>query len=179
MGNTKEYGRAYREKNKERISANKKRWRKEHPEKQREYERRRDPIKKRAFNERWKLEHKDELIDYRKRYYLEHRTEHRQRHTRVKVDVVSRYSGGRCVCNKCGFSDIRALSIDHINNDGGCHRRELGKKGGSGFYRWLRDNNYPSGYEVLCFNCQMIKLSEFRDWAFSVGQLQYYGVKTR
>ncbi len=44
------------------------------------------------------------------------------------------------------------LTIDHINNDGAAHRKEIGE-GGTNFYRWLRKNNYPLGFRTLCWNC--------------------------
>src|SRR5208283_3808686 len=43
-----------------------------------------------------------------------------------KLEVLTHYSDGLPTCNKCGFIDIRALSIDHINSGGTKHRKELG-----------------------------------------------------
>ncbi len=73
----------------------------------------------------------------------------------IKVSLLSHYSNGSMVCAKCGFSDMKALSIDHINGGGNKHRKETGE--GINFYRWLRRSNYPEGYQVLCMNCQFIK----------------------
>lgn len=68
---------------------------------------------------------------------------------------------GGVVCKRCGFDDIRALSIDHVNGGGNKHRRELGKSAtGSWFYRWLVKNGFPEGFQVLCMNCQFIKRHE-------------------
>ncbi len=67
------------------------------------------------------------------------------------------------VCQRCGFSDIRALSIDHIAGGGLAHARQLGHKnmrGGTNLYRWIRDNGFPTGFQVLCMNCQFIKRHE-------------------
>lgn len=60
--------------------------------------------------------------------------------------------GGTCKC--CGESCIDFLSIDHVNCDGGKHRKEI-KKNGSNFYHWLVKNGFPDSYslQVLCFNC--------------------------
>ena len=91
-----------------------------------------------------------------RRYMKEYMRTH---HTPIKVEVLSFYGNGKCACVRCGFSDIRALSIDHINNDGGNHRRQLGKAGTS-FYKWLKDNNFPDGFQTLCMNCQFIKTQE-------------------
>lgn len=75
---------------------------------------------------------------------------------RMKKETFSYYSCGEIVCCKCGYSDIRALSLDHINGGGTKHRRELGKVG-TEFYRWIKESGYPAGYQVMCMNCQFIK----------------------
>ncbi len=58
--------------------------------------------------------------------------------------------GGRCAC--CGEDRIEFLCVDHINVGGNKHRESLGKRGRHIYY-WLRDNNYPDGFRVLCHNC--------------------------
>ena len=82
----------------------------------------------------------------------------RQKYFNLKLEVLTHYGGGKLACVKCGFNDIRALSIDHINNDGGEHRKVV--KSGR-IYKWLRDNHYPEGYQTLCMNCQFIKKFEY------------------
>ncbi len=75
---------------------------------------------------------------------------------RIKVLCFNAYGGCRCVC--CGETQITFLSIDHVHNNGAEHRRTLGKHRGAGgghsFYLHLKKNNWPPGYQVLCFNCQ-------------------------
>jgi septum formation topological specificity factor MinE len=75
----------------------------------------------------------------------------------------------KCSCPGCSENRIEFLSIDHINGDGAKHREKLilaqkrtkthtknyRSPGGGVFFRWLRQNNYPSGYRVLCFNCNI------------------------
>lgn len=78
---------------------------------------------------------------------------------RLKQRVISHYSPSR-TCARCGYSDTRALSIDHMSGGGEKHRREIGVGSGYHFYRWLIRNNYPSGYQVLCLNCQWIAFLE-------------------
>ncbi len=72
----------------------------------------------------------------------------------LKVKVLTHYGGGKCKCIICGFADIRALSIDHIEGGGNEHRRTMGR---SNIYKWLVENDYPEGYQTLCMNCQFIK----------------------
>ena len=84
----------------------------------------------------------------------------RERNRRLKVEVLTYYGGGKCVCLRCGFEDIRALSIDHING-GGCRQRNENKlRGSSSFYGWLKKNEFPLGYQTLCMNCNWIKRFE-------------------
>jgi hypothetical protein len=52
---------------------------------------------------------------------------------------------------------VECLSIDHIDNNGHSHRQELGGGGGSLFYQWLINNDFPTGFQVLCMNCQFGK----------------------
>ncbi len=69
-----------------------------------------------------------------------------------KLKVLTHYGNGKCACVRCGFEDMRALSIDHINGSGAKHIKSLLKN----FYDWLIENGYPEGYRTLCFNCQWV-----------------------
>lgn len=76
---------------------------------------------------------------------------------KLKKSVMSHY-GGECSC--CGESELAFLTIDHIENNGSEHRKSLPDSKfstGERFYRWLRDNNYPDGFQVLCMNCNFGK----------------------
>lgn len=77
-----------------------------------------------------------------------------------KQEVISHYSNGTMKCFKCGYQDIRALSIDHINGGGRKQIRTIRK---TRFYDWIVKNNYPSGLQVLCMNCQFIKKIENKE----------------
>lgn len=88
---------------------------------------------------------------------------------RYKRDVMAYYCKGKPQCMQCGFDDLRALCIDHIANNGAEHRQSLtGQTGrraamGSTIYLWLKRQNYPDGFQVLCANCNMIKETEYRE----------------
>jgi hypothetical protein len=69
---------------------------------------------------------------------------------RLRETALAAY-GDCCAC--CEEKEPIFLTIDHINNDGAEHRREIGSVGGRSFYSWLRKNNYPEGFQVLCWNC--------------------------
>ena len=73
-----------------------------------------------------------------------------------------KFLGGKCV--KCGFSDVRALQIDHISGGG---NKEYKKHGGMyGVYKNVLLE--PEKYQLLCANCNWIKRfenKEVRKWS--------------
>ena len=87
------------------------------------------------------------------------KTKIRMFHQRNKLreTVLSYYGGAKCIV--CGETRKLCLTIDHINNDGAEHRKITGG-GGYNTYCWLKRNNYPKGFQVLCRNCNWIKHAE-------------------
>lgn len=81
----------------------------------------------------------------------------REKGQKNKIKIINHYSRGSMKCKECGFNDIRALSVDHIDGGGCKHRKSIGRDGGRSFYTWIIKNNYPDGFQILCFNCQSIK----------------------
>ena len=80
----------------------------------------------------------------------------RKEKTQMKNKVMSHYSYGEIHCIHCGETNIDFLTIDHIN----------GKKAwkGTGGYskahdltRWLIREDFPEGFQVLCWNWNQIK----------------------
>lgn len=90
---------------------------------------------------------------YRKRNPEKHKAAARKKRERLKDEVFAAYGGYVCAC--CGEIEPLFMTIDHINDNGAEHRKELfkGKRNGNGFYLWLKKHNYPKGFRVLCFNC--------------------------
>lgn len=74
------------------------------------------------------------------------------RKAELKNAVFSMYGGAKCAC--CGLDYIPALTIDHIEGGGTKHLKEIGR---GNLYGWLKKNGFPSGYQVLCWNCNMVK----------------------
>lgn len=75
-----------------------------------------------------------------------------------KTNALVAYSGQNptCSCHGCNEHRWEFLTIDHIDGNGAAHRRSLSstrKVSGREFYVWLRKNNYPPGFRVLCMNC--------------------------
>lgn len=91
---------------------------------------------------------------------LRNRTRERDR---IKEAALAAYGGAICAC--CKESDVRFLTLDHVNNDGAAHRRALGdgtnKRAGWSFYGKLRALGWPMNppIQVLCYNCNNGKRS--------------------
>jgi hypothetical protein len=81
----------------------------------------------------------------------------------LKQIILNHY--GR-VCAICGFDHVDALTIDHIDQKGGQHRREIkaSGRGGGGMvmYKWLIKNEFPEGFRTLCFNCNIIEYRKYQ-----------------
>jgi hypothetical protein len=76
-----------------------------------------------------------------------------------RLKILKHYGGSPPKCACCGENEYKFLCIDHINGKGNEHRRELTghKESSTGLYRWLINNNYPLGFQVLCYNCNNAK----------------------
>lgn len=81
---------------------------------------------------------------------------------RLRNRVFDAYGGPVCAC--CGETETVVLTVDHINGGGNQHRRQIQKENpvvyrgdGSMLRKWLSDNNFPPGFQVLCFNCNASK----------------------
>ncbi len=70
--------------------------------------------------------------------------------------------GNKCI--QCGFSDKRALQIDHING-GGTEKRLKGIDVGIPYHKRVIDSflNGDNEYQLLCANCNWIKAIENRE----------------
>jgi hypothetical protein len=107
--------------------------------------------------------HRTNRKEYAKKWYhsdLElHRKKRRENNLKRRLKVL-KMIGGKCV--KCGFSDWRALHIDHVNGDGNKHRKETGRMVSPQFWeRIIKEGKYK--LQILCANCNYIKRHENRE----------------
>ena len=86
-------------------------------------------------------------------YCGEHRLHVKQTRDQIRYAAIDAY-GGKCACPGCSETNKAFLCIDHIDGGGNKHRKSIGQ---SNFFRWLRQNNYPPGFQVLCANCNQAK----------------------
>lgn len=111
--------------------------------------------KQQIYNQEYYRENRDQIIA-RVNEWVAQNPEKRKRNAlahyyRMQDAAIKAYGGYRCAC--CGETQPMFICLDHVNNDGRAHRKEIGTLGGAKLYKWLRDNNYPSGFQVLCMNC--------------------------
>lgn len=80
-------------------------------------------------------------------------------YAKLRLEVLTYYSNSLLCCAHCGLDDLDVLCIDHIDGGGNQHTQKL-RKEGKLFYRWLKNEGFPDGYQVLCANCNMKKEKE-------------------
>jgi len=121
--------------------------------------------KQMATHRKWVKENPDKVNQKAHRYYNRHKDkmEFKERcrsyNRKTRIFVIEKM-GGKCV--KCGFSDWRALQIDHING-GGKKEIETKWKSSHKLYRYIRDapiEEIKKEYQLLCANCNCIKRYE-------------------
>jgi hypothetical protein len=78
-------------------------------------------------------------------------------HRELRLEVLKHYSGSPPKCSCCGEPRIEFLAMDHENDDGGEHRREIKAAGSRTIYSWLKKHGYPTGFRVLCHNCNLAR----------------------
>lgn len=147
----------WREKNRERHDAYQKQYREDNLEKIRAYDKERYANNREtvlARTKRYYAENKEKCIAKNKQYYEKHRERPRVIRAKHRLLVLKHYSKGKFECACCGENGYDFLEIDHINNDGNKHRRE---DGFTDLARWLINNNYPQGFQILCTNCNRSK----------------------
>ena len=76
----------------------------------------------------------------------------RYKENRLKVLNFYCKNHPKCVC--CDELELRFLTVDHVNNDGARHRKVIGKRD---INTWLVNHNFPTGFQILCWNCNMGK----------------------
>jgi len=110
----------------------------------------------RRNNQRY-IKNKEKYKLTQKRYFQNNKEKIYERarlyRRRIKLEIFNHYSGDPPKCDCCKEEQFEFLTIDHIDGSGREHRRQFGGRGGDALYQWLRRNNYPKGFRVLCYNC--------------------------
>ena len=96
---------------------------------------------------------------YYKRYYRKNSEKRKRKateYTRNMKKAVHTILGGECV--RCGFDDVRALQIDHVNGGGNKEVKKVTKH----YYKYVLEKIVAGSvdYQLLCANCNWIKRVE-------------------
>ena len=114
------------------------------------------------YSAKWYQVHGESARTYKRENMRRYRQDDPERYAahsraakkRVKDGLFELYGK---VCASCGFADIRALSLDHVNHDGAEERQQMHQ---GGMYRQALANYQPERYRTLCMNCQFISRHE-------------------
>ena len=129
-------------------------------------------LKRNAYSKEYRETHREAIRNNEKRYLTKYKKEHPEEFKakakayllKIKTEVMKHYGNGEAACLRCGYNDIRALNIDHVNGGGKNDRKSHKRHGGYSFYLKLRKLGYPSGYQTLCANCNLIKKIENNEY---------------
>ena len=113
--------------------------------------REKNPEKIKKYREDWNKKNLSYFKEYREKNKEIIRRKGFLRNQKRRVKVLNHY-GNKCM--ECSETREEVLTIDHINNDGNIHRKE---GGGKNLYQWLIKNNFPEGFQILCYNCNCSK----------------------
>jgi len=117
-------------------------------------------------------EEKAKVKIYGKKWREENREQHRavtrssvnRSRLERKQKVFSHYSNGSLKCACCGVQGLEFLTVDHIISrktmESDLQLMKMGysaKLHGKDLYYWLEKNNFPSGFQILCWNCNFAK----------------------
>ena len=109
----------------------------------------RNRTKANEYQKKWRKKNLEKVRGKKRVWEKEYRK-------KLRLDILNAYSNNDPKCACCGESNLGFLTIDHIDDNGAEHRRSISKSGrrcGWGLNQWLRRNNYPKGFQILCFNC--------------------------
>jgi len=70
-----------------------------------------------------------------------------------RLTVMNHYSDGKLECDCCGEQNYMFLTINH--DEGRKKWNHPHSLNGHKLYRWLIKNNFPKGFSVKCFNCNI------------------------
>lgn len=106
-----------------------------------------------------RAEKHDEILAYLAKWRGDHREESRQfaidTYQFLREECIRYYSKGQMCCARCKEDEYEFLTLDHIlNRKNHDHTRKFGSYR---LYRVLYREQFPLGYQILCYYCNMIK----------------------
>ena len=104
---------------------------------------------------------------YKKQYRIGYYAAHKEQWVRCygenlrqwRIKVLEKLGNK---CRRCGFSDPRALQIDHVFGGGNKELSEFGRSRQAYYKKVIAD--VEGRYQLLCANCNWIKRYENREY---------------
>ena len=134
-----------------------------------------DTLKQRIASLKFYHKNEDAQRQRHKEYYWTHHEEELKRHhewyhnkggkgvysktskvgkINARKIVIDHYSNGKNSCACCNEKIYEFLTIDHLNGGGTKHRKTIARYN---ICIWLIQNNFPEGFQILCYNCNAAK----------------------
>jgi len=108
-------------------------------------------------------------IQRSREYYAKNKSKHTvtvrkyqiKNNAKLKLEVFTHYSikisnSKTPICACCGYSDIRFLSLDHINGREFVDDKERKLVSGA-LWKYVKSKGFRDGYQILCHNCNIAK----------------------
>lgn len=144
----KEYRKIYHQKNKEKCNAYSNYYRRIHLKE--------DARRSREYRKR----HPDRIKNLNQNYYKKNKPvvnqKNRDRYIELKKLTFSKYSQNNTIeCAICGENTLNFLTLDHIK--GRKKHQHSTMFSAAKLWYYLKKNDFPPGYQILCWNCNVIK----------------------
>lgn len=98
----------------------------------------------------WNLKNKDKVYEIN------------QKHKQKTKKIIFWYLGYRC--SECGFSDTRALQLDHIKSNGSEERKRFASHTSYYQFYYNKPQMVFDNLRLLCANCNWIKAVENKEF---------------
>ncbi len=134
------------------------------------------------YHKQYRIKNKGRLLEYDRSYAQKHKLQRKEKYLlwyqenknkdsfkklrnesnrkfcfRKKIECFNHYGNGKIECSCCGEKEIKFLCLDHINGGGNKHRKESKTHGGEKTYIFLAKSGFPTGFQILCANCNLGK----------------------
>lgn len=115
-----------------------------------------------AQNKEWRQKNRETINKKSNQYYHSHAEKSKEylvkSRDRLKQEVFGHYTeGNKIKCFICGEDHMECLTIDHIDGKKSDINRSAIRKN---LYFWLKKNNYPDGFRVICSNCNLKRMAQ-------------------
>jgi hypothetical protein len=113
------------------------------------------------YAKQWRHENRDKVLEINRRANLKRADKIKIEKQERRLEALNYISNNNSVCKKCGYSDPRALQIDHINGGGRNESKIYGFQ--EKFWDYILSQPIEEvykKYQVLCSNCNLVKADE-------------------